>query len=205
MTPTDQTEQAQGSAGGSAPANSDSAHSPDTLEQSGGNIDKIREILFGTNMREYDARFARLEEMLTREAAELRESSRRRFESLETYVRKEIESLQLRLRTERDERADAYTQQSRELKEISEAISRKIRDLDDHGAAVTSELRQEILNHSRNLVDELRSRHEDISNMLEKRFQVLQQNKTDRAALASLLTEVAMRINNEFHIPGADK
>ena len=175
------------------------------LEQASGNIDKIRDILFGAHMRDYDTRFARLEETLAKEASELRESTRRRFETLENYVKKELEALQTRLRTERDERSDASSQHSRELKETADALSRKIRDLDDQGTAAASDLRQEILNASRNLMDELKARHEEVSSLLERRFQALQHAKTDRAALAALLNEVALRINDEFRIPGAEK
>ena len=176
-----------------------------SLDPTPGNIDKIRDILFGSNMRDYDARFARLEESLLKEAAELRESTRRRFEALETYVRKEIDALQSRLKTERDERSESSSQHSRELKEASDALSKKIRDLDDHGASVASDIRQEILNSSRNLMDEMRARHDEISSVLERRFHELHHSKADRAALASLLTEVAMRLNDEFRIPGAER
>lgn len=201
MSPTEQKEQD----GASRVVNDSLNTGVGSLDQTGGNIDKIRDILFGANMRDYDARFARLEESLMKEAAELRESTRRRFETLENYVKKEIDSLQARLRTERDERSEASSQHSRELKEVGEALSKKIRDLDDHGASVASDLRQEILNHSRNLMDELRTRHEEISSLLERRFHELHHSKTDRAALASLLTEVAMRLNDEFRIPGAER
>jgi DNA repair exonuclease SbcCD ATPase subunit len=180
-------------------------HAGGPLEQASGNIDKIRDILFGAHMRDYDTRFARLEETLAKEASELRESTRRRFETLENYVKKELEALQTRLRTERDERSDASSQHSRELKEAADALNRKIRDLDDQGNAAASDLRQEILNASRNLMDELKARHEEVSSLLEKRFQALQHAKTDRAALAALLNEVALRINDEFRIPGAEK
>ena len=176
-----------------------------SLEQASGNIDKIRDILFGNHMREYDARFARLEEALMKEAAELRESTRRRFDTLEGYVKKELESLQTRLRAERDERTDAFSQLSRELKEVGDTLSKRIRDLDDQSTAAASDLRQEILNHSRTLMDELKARNDELTSLLERRFQVLQHGKTDRSALASLLTEVAMRINDEFRIPGAEK
>ena len=47
--------------------------------QQPGNVDKIRDILFGSQMRDYETRFARLEETLSKEASELRESTRRRF------------------------------------------------------------------------------------------------------------------------------
>ena len=181
------------------------AVAPGSIEQTGGNVDKIRDILFGANMRDYEARFARLEEALMKETAELRESSRRRFETLENYVKKEVDSLQARVKAERDERSDVFNQHSRELAAASEALTKKIRDLDDHGASVASDLRQEILNHSRNLMDEMRTRHEEVSALLERRFHELHHSKTDRAALATLLTEMAMRLNAEFRIPGAER
>ena len=206
MGPMQQKEQIDGSVDNGEQAVADSpGAAAGSLEHASGNIDKIRDILFGTHMREYDARFARLEEALMKESAELRESTRRRFETLEGYVRKELESLQTRLRGERDERTDASSQLSRELKEVGDTLSKRIRDLDDQGAAAASDLRQEILNHSRTLMDELKARNDELSSLLERRFLALQHGKTDRAALASLLTEVAMRINDEFRIPGSEK
>lgn len=206
MTWTENPEQVHGAADGGQPA--PESHNPPAAQQldpAGGNIDKIRDILFGANMRDYEARFARLEETLVKEAADLRESSRRRFETLENYVKKEFESLQTRMKTEREERSDAASLHTRELKEIADSLAKRIRELDDQGATVASSLRQEILNQAHNLMDELRARHAEITSLLERRVQELQHGKTDRAALASLLTEVAMRINNEFHIPGAEK
>ncbi len=56
-----------------------SANSPSASSTAGAargdevnNVDKIRDILFGNQMRDYDAKFARLEERLQAEAAELR-------------------------------------------------------------------------------------------------------------------------------------
>ena len=71
------------------------------LREGGGNLEKIRDILFGTQMRGYDARFAALEEALAKETADIRETSRRRFEQLESYVKKELELLQTRWKAER--------------------------------------------------------------------------------------------------------
>ena len=74
-------------------------------DQGAGNIDKIRDILFGSNMRDYELRFAHLEEALKKESADLRDSTRRHLESLESFVHKELAALEARLNTERDERS----------------------------------------------------------------------------------------------------
>ena len=174
------------------------------LREGGGNLEKIRDILFGTQMRGYEARFAAIEEALAKETAEIRETSRRRFEQLESYIKKELELLQTRWKAERDERSDAAVQHSRELRELGESLSRRLRDLDERGTAVERDLRGQLLQQAKDLSDDIQARHEAVGTLLEKRFQELRQGKTDRAALASLFNEVALRLNDQFQIPGAD-
>lgn len=175
------------------------------LRGGAGNVDKIRDILFGSQMRDYESRFARLEETLVKENAEIRETNRRRFEQLESYVRKEFESIQARFKSERDERLDTVAQQSRELKELGDSLSRRIRDLDDRSSSVERELRSQLMSQARELADEIKLTQEQIVGLLEKRYHELKDGKTDRAALATLFTEVALRLSDQFRIPGSEE
>ena len=59
---------------------------------SGSNLDQLRDIIFGGQMREYEKRFARMEERLAKEIAELREEVRQRSATLERYARDELQS-----------------------------------------------------------------------------------------------------------------
>ena len=63
-----------------------------TLDESQ-NVDRIRNILFGSQMRDYDGRFQRLEERLVRDAAEVRSDLQKRLEALEAFMKGEVESL----------------------------------------------------------------------------------------------------------------
>src|SRR5271156_2334120 len=94
-------------------------------EQGAGNIDKIRDILFGSNMRDYEQRFARLEEALKKESSDLRETTRRHLETLEAFVHKELAALEVRLNTERDERSESHSRLGAELSAASTSIHRK--------------------------------------------------------------------------------
>src|SRR5260370_21342581 len=71
------------------------------------NVDRIREILFGSRMREYSQRFLEMEERLVRETAELKAEFGRRVESLEARSLQELDSLADRLVTERSDRAES--------------------------------------------------------------------------------------------------
>ena len=64
-----------------------------------GNIDKIREIIFGGHMRDYDKRFMRLEARLIKEGADLRDDTKRRFEVLEMFIKREFEAPPARFRS----------------------------------------------------------------------------------------------------------
>jgi hypothetical protein len=178
---------------------------PQILRGGAGNVDKIRDILFGSQMRDYEARFARLEEALVKETVEIRETSRRRFDQIEAYIKKEFETVQARFKSERDERLDTASLHSRELKELGEALSRRIRDLDDRSSSVERDLRSQLMQQARDLTDEMVRSHDEIATLLDKRVRELTDSKTDRAALATLFTEVALRLSDQFRIPGSEE
>jgi hypothetical protein len=161
--------------------------------QPAGNVEKIRDILFGPQMRDYERRFARLEETLLKEAADLRESTRKRFDALESYIHREFEALEGRLRAERDERGTAH-----------DGLARRIGELGDQTATAHREIRGTILQQSKDLGDEIERRHQELAGILERRFHELRKDKTDRAALAALFSEAALRLNDEFQVPGVD-
>lgn len=168
----------------------------------GGNIDKIRDILFGGQMRDYERRFARLEERLVKEAADLRADTRRRFETLEAFIRQELEALGERLQSEQRARDESVQNVSRTLEETRQALERKLSQSDEQSARGQRELRQQLLEQSKSLSDEIRQKHDELRAIIEREVATLGSDKTDRAALAALFGEVALRLTNEFKIPG---
>ncbi len=178
--------------------------SAQTLQEvaGGGNIDKIRDILFGAQMRDYERRFFRLEERLVKEAADAREDTRRRFDALESFIKQEISALGDRLRSENQQRSQADEDLTRELRDAARALGNKINALDENTSQAQRELRQQLLDQARNLADEIRLKHDDLSAALAREARDLRHDKTDRAALSNLFTELAMRLNNEFKLPG---
>ena len=192
---------------GTSPAQSeapDEARSQSASKSGGESLDKVRDILFGSQTREYEKRFVRLEERLLKEASDLREDLKRRFDTLEVYIKKEVESLTARLKAEQDERTESTKQVSAELKDAALVFERKTGQLDEHQTRSERELREQILDQSKSISDEIRQKHEAITASLERSTSELRDEKADRAALASLFMEVAMRLNNEFKIPSAE-
>ena len=152
---------------------------------------------FGSQIKNYEARFARLEEALARETSEIKDTMRRRLDSLEAFFKSETESLAARLKSERDEREETLNNISRELKTSAAQLSKKILDLDNRLTQDRSAARQELMAESRKLLDEIRQRNESLSSLLETRVPELRHAKTDRSALAALFVELAVRLKDE--------
>jgi len=166
-----------------------------------GNIDKIREILFGGHMRDYDRRFSRVEEQLVKDSLELREDTRKRFEALEAFVKAEFAALTDRLQAEQRTRDDAVSGLWRGVHESSQALSAKVGEAQEQTARAHSELRQQILSQSKDLNDEMRRKQDEVTALIQREVADLNHGKTDRSSLATLLTEMAMRLNNDLKLP----
>jgi hypothetical protein len=170
----------------------------DTEGGAAGNLDKVRDLLFGGQMRDYDRKFARLEERLVKETAELRDEVKKRLGALEAYMKAEVESLSDRQRAEQDARTGAAKELLRELRETAQQFEQKTSQLDDLVARTQRDLRQQLHAQHQELGDDIRQRVEDVLARLAREAHELRSDKADRSALAALLTEMAMRLTGEL-------
>jgi len=177
------------------------AQSTETETRQAANVDKIRDIIFGSQMRDYEKRFARLEERLTADALALREDTKKRFDTLEAFVQKEVDSLSQRLKGEKSERGEALKELTRELRDTAKTIDKKLSQLDDQLAKEAAALRSLILEQSKQSAAEIETKHRALSSALDREAQSLRADKADREALADLFTEMAMRMRNELKLP----
>lgn len=176
---------------------------PDSAEAAGGgNLEKIRDILFGAQVHDFEKRFARLEERLLKETADARADTKKRFDALESFIRKEVESLADRLKAEQGDRAESIKEIGRELRETAKALEKRLASQDEQATKSQRELRQQLLDQSKNLTDEIRNRNRETTTTLTRELAELRASKTDRAALAGFLTDVAMRLTNDMKAPG---
>ena len=153
----------------------------------------MRDILFGSHMREVERRFARLEERLLKETQDLKEEVKRRLEALESFARAESESLADQLRGERGERLESTRTLERRDTTLDEALTKGHR-----------ELRQQMLEQHQRLSDDIRQKIDEVLASLARETGELRSDKADRSTIATLLTEMAMRLNNELRLPGEE-
>ena len=83
-------------------------------------VDKIRDLLFGNQMQDYDRRFSMLEERFLQRLREIESDSARNLSSFESTAKKQMESLAAQLREEKDLRTDADKEIERTQREHNE-------------------------------------------------------------------------------------
>ena len=172
------------------------AAAADEAERSG-NVDKIREIIFGTQMRDYDTKFARVEDRLFKEAADLREDIKRRFASLEAFIKSELAALTEADKTERTERAAAVKELAAEAKDHAKGAEKKATQLEEQSAKAQRELRQLIFDESKRLAEEIEQKHAAAASELGREAREIRGTLTDRHALSDLFAELALRLNDD--------
>jgi len=165
-----------------------------------GNVDKIRDILFGSQMREYERKFQRMEERIGKEISSLREESSKRIDSLESYVNKELEALGDRLKGEQSQRTEAVEELTAEIAKAAKLLEKKIGELEDTLGKNTRDLRQQILDQSKTLSGDIGKRYEETNEALDRAAGELREDKVDRSALSEMLTELALRLSGDHSL-----
>jgi len=166
-------------------------------------LDKVRDILFGGQMRDLDQRFARVEDRLTRETTTLADDVHKRLASVEQYAGTEAEALAQRIKGEYEARTTATKELSRQLQDTSTEFERRSGLIEDQLARAQRELRQQILEVQQQLSAEIRQKFDSLLAELRQEAVDLRSVKADRGALAALFTEVAMKLASDG--PGGEE
>ena len=160
-------------------------------------VDKIRDMLFGNQMQDYDRRFASLEERFLGRFNEIESETGRNLGAFESNAKKQVDSLATQLRDEREQRADTNKEIERSLREQNQALEKRIRSLSDQLSKLDRDISDRLTHEAKALRDEFNQKNSDLRQTIEKMFAELSNVKTDRTLLANLFVEVAKCLNQE--------
>ena len=172
------------------------AGQPNGAGESSG-VDKMRELLFGNQMQDYDRRFAVLEDRFQQRLRDVEGESSRAVASLESSIKKQLESIAGQVRQEQELRADAIKELGQGLRELIQGFEKRLGQVTDRVATVEREFTERIGHESQALRDEVRRRNEDTRATIERMFNELSNVKTDRNLLAGLFVEIARCLNQD--------
>lgn len=173
------------------------------LENADGNVDKIREILFGGQMRDYEQRFADLEDRLTRNIEVMSRNLEKRVDRLDTYAKRELEKLGEQFKEERQARRKDGKSSARELKDMGGQVETWIAELEEGLGEEAQSLRRSLQEQSEELSGMISDVHDELSKTLSGETRNLTDAKLARDDMADLLAEMALRLKKDLKLPDA--
>ena len=160
-------------------------------------LDKVREILFGQEMRKNDQRFSKIEERLLKELSALGTETKKRLDALDNVSRAEIDGLSKSLKLEQAEREALTKELARASTEMAKALDKKLAQIDASFVKSLREAQAELSSEVRALRDEVKKSLEESATELNTRTRQMQASKIDRGQLAALLIDLAQSLEKD--------
>ena len=181
---------------------SDKKNSAPTDAGADRNVDQIRDILFGGQMRDYERRFQELNERLEADFKALRLDLDKRVAALDKRLDEQLDKLGKGLRQEIADRNKAVEDlesrllqsartQRGELTHAIEAVGHELSTTDERLRRAIAELE-----------GALQEQAAQSNTALTRSQDSVRAEKVGREDLAALLTEVALRLKGDFDLPG---
>lgn len=166
-----------------------------------GNIDLIRDIIFGSKLQEYDTRLDKLESYLPLVEKEIGDRIEQVKADCLTELRASVNSLEekiksLNLNSQKDN-ADIRQLIDRSYKNFSHSLE----SIDKTVGSQTSSIRKELSDTREKLQEDTRHLKSQIFDELERRFSTLTDAKLARNDLAEILFELGLRIKKAEFTP----
>ncbi|MDX2194357.1 MAG: hypothetical protein NW201_13460 [Gemmatimonadales bacterium] len=165
-----------------------------TLDPTPESLDKVRDILFGSQMRSVDARLKSVEDRFQRDLAQLRADAGRQLADTEAQLRQQLRELGDRLAAESAERTRRMDAVHAELTAALRDLERRHVALEQKGDLADAELRDQLLQGFTALQGELAQARERLARDLENSNRWLDAKKADLGALATLFGDVTSRL-----------
>ncbi|MGB6169043.1 MAG: hypothetical protein WBF52_15775 [Geitlerinemataceae cyanobacterium] len=166
-----------------------------------GNIDQIRDILFGSQLREYDTRLEQVESTVSVLQQEIRDRTDDLKQSLFKEIQAVVEALEKKIKSmtlkDNEEKVDIRQQ----LDRLSKRLSANVTTLDETIDKQTSALRDDMTASREKLQGDVLDLRNQIFDELDKRIANLTKSKMARDDMAEILFEVGLRLKGSEFVP----
>jgi chromosome segregation ATPase len=161
-------------------------------------LDKVRDILFGGQMRAVEGRLQALEERLLHEQAQMRTELGKQLAGVEAESRRELQALADQLAADRAKRTEELKALSADLREGLRSLEKRHVKLEEMGGAADAEIRDSILEQSRAVSAQIERLSQRITADLNREVAGLRHDKADVTALVSVFSDMAGRLGSSI-------
>jgi hypothetical protein len=187
------------------------------LGQGFNNIEQIRELLFGTQLKQLNIKLDSLETMLKEQKEETEKrisvlkietdrSLQKLQESLSTELHTSVRSLSEELKNLKEKHIQDSAEIDQQLESISKRLSSNVANLDEAIDKQTRSLRDDVLSSHKKLQSDLIQMKKQILENFEKRLANLGSNKVSREDIADMFFEIVLKLKGtqQLQLQGMD-
>jgi DNA anti-recombination protein RmuC len=166
-----------------------------------GNIDQIRDIIFGAQLRDYNNRLDKLEYDLSLLQQDVRDNLEQVKASFSTELKKAMEPLEKKLKSFNSAAQEESADLRQQVDRVSKKVSGSIEALDEAIDTQTKAIRDELTQTKTKLQDDTAALRDLVLEELDRRFSQLRETKVSKDDIAETLFELGMRLKGTEFIP----
>jgi hypothetical protein len=166
-----------------------------------GNVDQIRDIIFGTQVRDYDNRFTKIESDISKLQQEMRSGMEQLKNSFSVELKAAVEALDKKLKSLTLNTQEETTDLRSSVDRLNRKFTTSIQTLDEALDGQTNSIREELSESKKQLQEETNVLRELMLEELERHFSDLRENKVSRDDMAETLFALGMRMKGSELIP----
>jgi hypothetical protein len=166
-----------------------------TNKESEGTVDKIRELLFGAQMENYEQHFQRLETLLAAETRRTMEDLLGRLMATEAALNQRIEKAEQNQERERKERILAFNTVNETLQKAFLQLKERLDAFEKTTGQNVADLRDSIEHESHSLGSQIKALRDEFTLSLKDDTTRLDRQKVNRQQLADLLLGISNELN----------
>ena len=172
-------------------------------------MNQVRDLLFGTQLRDMEARFQRQEARFQREVNDAKEALKTRLDSLENFMRSETASLLHRVNaevTERDaalkaeqkEHIEAFNKLAGSITAAEQAFERRLSALSNTLDNAEQEIRKLVQAETNSLNNKIDEKYADALHVISETASQIRHDMVYRSTLSGMFTAMAVKLSNQW-------
>lgn len=170
-----------------------------------GELNKVRDILFGRDIEQVDQRFADLEESLVVKMASIQKTIESQMASIEEKMNQQVASLQESLKTEASEREshidETHKSMTSALQSSQQLLTESINKAEDLAQQDLMEYRSQAEKQQKatdaNVAENIDQLRDEMTKLLSQQADALQDRKLDREGLALMFDEITVKLRKD--------
>jgi hypothetical protein len=157
-------------------------------------LERIREILYGSERRDSEKRLVDLEQRMEEHATRMDLEIQSRMEAFENQIKQEVRTLGSEISSEQRRRADALEATGRDLTAAMDKLEQKMSSLVNRTAEIERAIHEQLSAEVKSLTEQIRAGQADVNETIQRTVQDLREETVDWVGFADSLRNMAKQV-----------